>query len=705
MDILPKLPQGPPTPSTSPQNQRSYRQQQWVSVVIVALAAITAAFFRFFTLADRMTHCDDSGFLIQGLFASNAVNAGHRVASYWTYGPGQFVLGYPLWSIAGTWRNALYALRLPSAIAETIAALLIVWLLSKLSADRKLSPFAGMFSAVLGLCSLRGMVESQQGYPYSAGCLCVALTAVLLYSMTRGRPNIDPRRLPLLIGILAFWGSIAVAFSYQMTISIAASILAILIVAYPDLRKPHAFQQISYRSWIAGCTLSLAAVAAFGWLWVHYLADRLRNNQGVPPWAAFDVIHWTGSPLQYLQAVVMKWVYFAGFSTTPVWPEEVGLSITRWIGFLLMVLVILGLKSLKRSNPLWQRIIGWYCLWMLIASFFLSLFGKMPFGVTRHSHFLLPALLLLSGFGEANLLSKIKEHFVKSFNFAPWLLAAASGIIVTIFFFSFPTFHLATRNQFDMDRLVRLANDKKPLRILGSNCTFDAAAAQLVSHNQLFACPTAGGFLEGEVEGAMAALANKKAPASIFIVDHRDDPEWQLRPSLKQYPALRSILLVGIKPIGSTEMIGNINGGNGFFIRQVTKFEPGADTLECKASFLTGWHAREASASSWWRWSEGSPTLRVVTNQDLILQWQGTLLSMIWPQKVNILVNGKRVSTWDAKPTINFSVPLQAGENVIQLVGQTPGIRSGTDTRILSFGLRDLVLHTAEKVTEVCELE
>ncbi len=704
MDILPKLPQGSPTPGATPLNQRFYRQQQWVSVVIVAFAAIAATFFRFFTLADRMTHCDDSGFLIQGLFASDAVNAGHRVASYWTYGPGQFVLGYPLWSIAGNWRNALYALRLPSAIAGTIAAFLTVWLLSKLSADRNLSPFAGMFSAVLGLCSLRAMVESQQGYPYSAACLSVTLTAVLLYWMTRSSPNLDPRRLPLLIGILAVWGSIAVAFSYQMTISIAASMLAILTVAYPDLRKPHAFQQISSRSWIAGSTLSLAGAAAFGWIFIHYLSDRLLNNQGVPPWAAFDVIHWTGSPLQYLQTIVMKWVYFAGFSTTPIWPERIGLSITRWIGFLLMVLVLLGLKSLNRSNPLWQRIIGWYCLWMLIASFFLSLFGKMPFGVTRHSHFLLPALLLLSGFGEANLLTTMKGH-LKTSTFANWSLAAASAIIVTVSFFSFPTFHMATRNQFDLDRLVRLANDKKPLRILGSDCTFDAAAAQLVSHNQLFACPTTGGFLEGEIEGAMAMLANKKAPASIFIVDHRDDPEWQLRPSLKKYPTLRSILLVGIKPIGSTEMIGNINGGNGFFIRQVTKFEPGADTLECKASFLTGWHARETSASGWWRWSEGSPTLRVFTNQDLILQWQGTLLSMIWPQKLNILVNGKQVSTWDAKPTLDFSVPLQAGENVIQLVGQKPGIRSGTDTRFLSFGLLDLVLHTAKKATEVCELE
>ena len=208
---------------------------------------------------------------------------------------------------------------------------------------------------------------------------------------------------------------------------------------------------------------------------------------------------------------------------------------------------------------------------------------------------------------------------------------------------------------------------------------------------------------DDQLELALKMLEKKPAPASIFVVDHRGDPESTLRAT--KHPTLTSSLLVGVNPIGSTEMMGMVNGGNGFFVRQVTKSDAATEVLDCKASLLKGWHSREANATGWWRWSEGLPTLMVVTTQDGNLTWKGEFLSIKWPQKLDILVNGSQILTWDAKQAIDISFPLRSGENLIQLKAQTPGIQSGLDPRVLSFGLKNLTLSAGNQVQAACDLE
>ncbi len=675
-----------------------------IAFVIVALAAGLAAFFRFLTLTSRMTHCDDTGFLVQGFAAEGAISAGDSIASYWTYAPAQFVLGYPIWSMPNSWPDAIWAARLPSAIAGTFLGLVIVWLLSRLSAASQISPFAGLFSMVLAFCGLRAMVESQQGYPYAVTCLLVALTATILYAVSQGRELLEPRRLPLLIGSLAAWGALSICFSFQLTISVLASCLALLICAFPELRKPGALRKISGTSWLAGGMLSLFGAAVFYKIWVLYLGLRINNNQGLPPWSAFDVVKWHGSPVDFIQQVLSKWVDLAGYSVTPLWPPIAGTSLTRALGVVLLALLLSGLPSLSARRPLWQRLIAWYSVLLLVTSFALNLAGKMPFGVTRHSHFLLPALLLLSGFGEANILAWIDSRQRKSSAFADWLAPIASILLIAVFYYSFPQFHQVSRNQFDMPRLVQLVHEKKPLKVVCIGCTFDPMSAQWATRGQMFPLGVVEvGPADDQLEQALKMLEKKPAPASIFVVDHRSDPESTLRAT--KHPSLTSSLLVGVNPIGSTEMMGMVNGGNGFFIRQITKSDAVPDLPGCKASLLKGWHSREANANGWWRWSEGVPTLMVVTTQDANLTWKGEFLSIKWPQKLDILVNGKLVSTWDAKQAIDISFPLRSGENLIQLKAQTPGVQSGLDPRVLSFGLKNLTLSLGNKVEAACDLE
>ena len=214
----------PPTSTKNAQNEEPAARQLTLRAFEkpVALAILTAAitvtmFLRFMTLADRMTHCDDTGFLVNALPASGALEAGNLVAKAWTYGPGQFVLGYPLWASAPTWRQTVFAARIPSGIAEMLGLLLIVWLLSKIGFGLKpglhsprTAPFAGLFSAVLALCSLRAMIESQQGYPYAAACAMVALTAALLYQFTAACNELPLSKLPVWTG---YWPSLADSLS------------------------------------------------------------------------------------------------------------------------------------------------------------------------------------------------------------------------------------------------------------------------------------------------------------------------------------------------------------------------------------------------------------------------------------------------------------------------------------------------------------
>lgn len=675
-----------------------------IAFVIVAFAAGLAAFFRFLTLTSRMTHCDDTGFLIQGFAAEGAISAGDSIASYWTYAPAQFVLGYPIWSMPNSWPDAIWAARLPSAVAGTFLGFVIAWLLSRLSVENQSSPFAGLFSMVLAFCGLRAMVESQQGYPYAVTCLLVALTATILYAVSQGRELLEPRRLPLLIGCMAAWGALSICFSFQLTISVLASTLALLICAFPELRKPGAFRQIRGTDWLAGGILSLFGVAVFYKIWVLYLGLRINNNQGLPPWSAFDVVKWNGSPVDFIQQVLSKWIDLAGYSVTPLWPPIAGVSLTRALGVVILVLILFSLPCLSARRPLWQRLIAWYSILLLATSFLLSLAGKIPFGVTRHSHFLLPALLLLSGFGEANILAWISSRRKDSSSFTDWLAPIASTVLITVFYYSFPQFHQVSRNQFDMPRLVQLVHEKKPLKVVCIGCTFDPMSAQLAARGQLFPLGVVeDGPSDGLLEQALKMLEKKPSPASIFVVDHRSDPESTLRAT--KHPSLTSSLLVGVKPIGSTEMTGIVNGGNGFFVRQVTKSDAVPELLDCKASLLKGWHSREANASGWWRWSEGLSTLMVVTTQDALLTWKGEFLSMKLPQKLDILVNGRQVFTWDAKQAIDISFPLRSGENLIQLKPRTPGIQSGLDPRVLSFGLKNLTLSVGNKVQAACDLE
>lgn len=701
----------PPISTKNAQNEEPAARQLTLRAFEkpVALAILTAAitvtmFLRFMTLADRMTHCDDTGFLVNALPASSALEAGNLVAKAWTYGPGQFVLGYPLWASAPTWRQTVFAARIPSGIAEMLGLLLIVWLLSKIGFGLKpglhsprTAPFAGLFSAVLALCSLRAMIESQQGYPYAAACAMVALTAALLYQFTAACNGLPLSKLPVWTGILALTGGLFVTVSYQITISIAASILALWIIAAPQLRETGAYKKFTVAGIAAGVGLCLTGLGIFGLIWNLYLGDHIRNNRGIPVWASFDVIHWNGA-FDYARAILLKWIYFAGFNTTPIWVADSRQLVPGILGAIVLVLALFGLASLSPTQPLWRRLLATYCSLLLATTFLLGLAGKAPFGVTRHSHFLLPALVILSGFGEANLLARLPR-----FPRMGWIGAAMATAVLALFCFGFTEFNNASRNRFDIPLLAQLAHDRKPMRILATGCTFDPLAAQAASHDQLFTSPVINDLTEDQAEPAFRLMESNNGPASIFLVNHRADP-YPLK-ALALHPALRSRLLVGIQPIGSTELVGIVNGGNGFYVREISKGIAG-ESVPCQATWLEGWYNRESDSkqNDWWRWSRGDSSLRISTGQAFELTFDGGLMQAFGPQTIDVFVNGVLALTLEAKPALDFSVSLAAGDNLVRLKVRQPGIHLGQDPRMLSFAVRNLVLRPQLRDSAVCEL-
>jgi hypothetical protein len=130
----------------------------------------------------------------------------------------------------------------------------------------------------------------------------------------------------------------------------------------------------------------------------------------------------------------------------------------------------------------------------------------------------------------------------------------------------------------------------------------------------------------------------------------------------------------------------------------------------CSLTFSTGWHGIEQSGQDWWRWTDGQGQVRVFVEQDTDAALSGELFSIQRPNKVDILVNGERLSTlditWDGfgGPAGSLPLHLKAGENIIEFVSHNPAITTPTDGRPLAIAVKNLNLTTSAGGGASCEL-
>jgi hypothetical protein len=132
----------------------------------------------------------------------------------------------------------------------------------------------------------------------------------------------------------------------------------------------------------------------------------------------------------------------------------------------------------------------------------------------------------------------------------------------------------------------------------------------------------------------------------------------------------------------------------------------------CTARFLSGWHALEKSAADWLRWSDGTGQLRIASNEPADLVLEGEVLSLVRPNTIDVIIDGRRVTTWRIDDPSWTSHPFQplpfhadAGKAVtIQLVGHAGPVTQATDPRPLTIAVRNLTLRRTDRSTP-CQVD
>ena len=136
----------------------------------------------------------------------------------------------------------------------------------------------------------------------------------------------------------------------------------------------------------------------------------------------------------------------------------------------------------------------------------------------------------------------------------------------------------------------------------------------------------------------------------------------------------------------------------------------------CALTFVAGWHGWEHNSldwsgniTAWWRWTDGYGEIRVLTSEDSDILMHGEIYSIRRPNTVDVLLNGKNVTTWDIswdsfKAFEPVALHLKTEENRIVFVSHNPAIHIPTDTRPLAVAVRNLRAVGTNGAT-VCELQ
>ncbi len=155
-------------------------------------------------------------------------------------------------------------------------------------------------------------------------------------------------------------------------------------------------------------------------------------------------------------------------------------------------------------------------------------------------------------------------------------------------------------------------------------------------------------------------------------------------------------LLVGME--GLTVSIGAVPGSE-------TVPPEIAQNPTCSTTFVSGWHAREASDAGWLRWSSGTGRLRISSTSEADLELSGDVLSFVRPNTIDVRIDGKTAATWTvtdpvwgfhAVTPVRFHVA--AGHTVtVDLVGRARPVTLPTDLRPLAIAVKDLTLRRLDQ--------
>ena len=131
-------------------------------------------------------------------------------------------------------------------------------------------------------------------------------------------------------------------------------------------------------------------------------------------------------------------------------------------------------------------------------------------------------------------------------------------------------------------------------------------------------------------DGAQSLIVPVRRGANRLVVRALDTPSTTIARDPRP-------LLVGME--GLTVSIGAVPGSE-----TVPPEIPQNPT--CSTTFVSGWHAREASDSGWLRWSSGTGRLRISATTEADFELSGDVLSFVRPNTIDVRINGKAAATW-----------------------------------------------------------
>ncbi len=649
---------------------RKSTRLQWLLLGLL----LFSGYARFSTLADRMTHCDDNGFLLNALGSESAAKAADNVSKAWTYVPGQYFVGFPLWSKATTFNAAVKAARLPSAVSATLGILLFFLVIFLIQRGVGWPDKTGAFTAMIATLSMRAMVESQQGYSYANTYLFVALQVAAMVWIVQ-RENLGWTRWLYALGASSFVGLVGLFFSYQMLFPSAAAGVACVLAAWREFTRSDSQSASLARPLGVAATGLVGFGAGYLWLWKTYLGVLVKNGTNIPGWAQFEVIHWSkaGGIGGYLGAVSQKILLLFGFLTAPIWPALVGTTAQLVWGGMMLLLAVIGAWAGWRSPEPGKRLLSLYGAIAVVMMLGANLAGLIPVGVTRHSFILFVPVLGLLLCGELHLSQSIdwrKRFFT----------AAVVGLL--LFHARFEDFNSATGNQFDVARLSKEVITRRPIALVALDCTWDARLAQHISNSTAFPC--------GVVEDGAAAIKSLEAKpdgGALLLTSHRSDPLISLAGALQSHPDWKLERVVALQPKGSTEPIGMVNGGNGFFVASVTK--PISVQEGCALQFGPGWNVREGG-EDWWRWTDRGGTVTIVSSQAEKLTLKGLVTSATPANILRVRLDGKPQPdiSLNLGTVLNLELQMSGSPKEFEFLSANAGIKMPPDTRTFGMQIR-----------------
>jgi hypothetical protein len=162
--------------------------------------------------------------------------------------------------------------------------------------------------------------------------------------------------------------------------------------------------------------------------------------------------------------------------------------------------------------------------------------------------------------------------------------------------------------------------------------------------------------------------------------------------------AWRLVLILGNVTMLAVPGALEAPAGEGYVLHGRDELVYAANRRMMEIEFSKAWHQAERYGSDYWRWTEGSAELKIINPQPTaVLARLRFILSVSAPRQVQLRQGATELwsTQLNEKSSVSVSINeviLPAGESTLEFVTDVPGVRVGTDPRLLALRIQNLRL-------------